>query len=267
MADSGEVFEVFECEELKGRSLRALKSLKPSDKVLESTPAVFVLSNNVRGLSCDLCFAKREELQRCSKCKFARYCGRECQKKAWKEHKIECERITRVAPNIPTDLVRLMARIMQKTQLDNTFSNDLTQLVSHQEQLGASKTDAFSAISTVLIQFIGEREFQKTSLAELFELFGKISCNSFTICDAELQPLGKDLYVRDMGAIAEYPARVSVSLKKNEKYYNGHYCYSMYVIKSVGRVFCNLARDMYRRGPAWRSTFCTLPTCTSSVIQ
>ena len=31
-----------------------------------------------------------------------------------------------------------------------------------------------------------------------------------------------------MGAIAEYPAQVSVSLK-NEKYYNGHYCYSMYV--------------------------------------
>ena len=194
MVDSGGVFEVFESGELKGRGLRALKSLKPGDKVLESTPSVFVLSNNVRGFCCDLCFAKREELQRCSKCKFARYCGRECQKKAWKEHKIECERIIRVSPNMPTDLVRLMARIMQKTQLGNMFCNDLTQLVSHREQLGTSRKDAFSAILTVLIQFVGEREFQKTSVAELFELFGKISCNSFTICDAELQPLGKVIH-------------------------------------------------------------------------
>ena len=36
-----------------------------------------------------------------------------------------------------------------------------------------------------------------------------------------------------MGAIAEYPAQVSVSLK-NEKYYNGHYCYSMYVNQWAG---------------------------------
>ena len=189
----GQVFEVFECVELKGRGLRTLKSLKAGGKVLESTPSVFVLSNNMRGHCCDLCFAKREELQRCSKCKFARYCDRECQRKAWNEHKIECERILKVAPNIPTDLVRLIARIMHKMQLDNTFCSDLTQLVSHQEQLGESKKDAFSAVLTVLAQFVGEKEFQKTSPAELFELFGKISCNSFTVCDAELQPLGNDL--------------------------------------------------------------------------
>ena len=36
-----------------------------------------------------------------------------------------------------------------------------------------------------------------------------------------------------MGGIAEYPAQVSVSLK-NEKYYNGHYCYSMYVNQWAG---------------------------------
>ena len=36
-----------------------------------------------------------------------------------------------------------------------------------------------------------------------------------------------------MGAIAEYQAQVSVSLK-NEKYYNGHYCYSMCVNQWAG---------------------------------
>ena len=187
------LFEIFDYGEFKGRGLRALKSFRPGDKVLEATPSVFVLSNSVRDQCCDLCFTKSEELQRCSKCKFARYCDRECQKNAWKEHKIECERILRVFPNIPTDLVRLLARIIQKKQSDNTFCSDLAQLVSHQEQLGEQRKDAFAAIRVVLEQFVGDKDFQKNSTAELFELFGKISCNSFTICDAELQSLGKGL--------------------------------------------------------------------------
>ena len=194
MADSKareEVFEVFDFGELKGRGLKALKSLTPGDKILESTPLVFVLCNSVRGQCCDLCFAKSEELQRCSKCKFARYCNRECQKSAWKDHKIECERIVNVSPNIPTDLVRLMARIIhQKHSKSDKTSSIYTTLVSHQEEFDDQRKEAFSAILTVLEQFVGERDFDKNSTGELFDLFGKISCNSFTICDAELQPLG-----------------------------------------------------------------------------
>ena len=197
MADSRprEVFEVFDSGELKGRGLRALKSLAPGDKVLESTPSVYVLSNSVRGQCCDFCFAKSEDLQRCSKCKFARYCNRECQKSAWKGHKTECERILSVSPNIPTDLVRLMAKIMQQQQSQaDKMSSVYTSLVSHRKEFDDERKDAFSAIVTVLHRFVGERDFQKSYSGELFDLFGKISCNSFTICDAELQPLGMSKY-------------------------------------------------------------------------
>lgn len=200
MADSrplGGVLEVFDSGELKGRGLRALKSLAPGDKVLESTPSVYVLSNSVRGQCCDFCFAKSEDLQRCSKCKFARYCNRECQKSAWKDHKTECERILNVYPNIPTDLVRLMARIMQQ-QAGRKMSSVYTSLVSHQKDFDDEKKEAFSAIVTVLHQFVGERDFQKSCSDELFYLFGKISCNSFTICDTELQPLGMYKYLGAM---------------------------------------------------------------------
>ena len=192
MADAREdIFEVFDSGELKGRGLRALKSLAPGDKVLESTPSVYVLSNSVRGQCCDFCFAKSEDLQRCSKCKFARYCNRECQKNAWKDHKTECERILSVSPNIPTDLVRLMARIMQQQQLQaGKMSSIYRAFLSHQKEFDDERKEAFSAIVTVLQQFVGERDFKKSYSGELFNLFGKISCNSFTICDAELQPLG-----------------------------------------------------------------------------
>ena len=185
----GRVYEMFECS--KGRGLRALKSLKPAEDILHSTPSVFVLSNNMRGYCCDFCFAKRDDIQRCSRCKFFRYCDRECQKKAWKEHKIECERIRQVSPNRPTDLVLLIAKIIHKRQLDKNFCADLTNLVSHQDQLRQSKKDTFSAILAVLVKFLGQKKFQEISPPELFEIFGKITCNSFTICDSELQPLGK----------------------------------------------------------------------------
>ena len=187
------LFEICNYGKLRGRGLRALKSSKPGDNILESTPVVFVLSNNVRGQCCDMCFTQGGDLQRCSKCKFARYCDRQCQKKDWKEHKIECERILRVSPNVPTDLVRLMARIMQKKHSDAALCKYLSQLVSHHEQLGELRRDAFTTIITVLKHFVGGKDFQKFSTAELFELFGKISCNCFTMCGAELQPLGEHI--------------------------------------------------------------------------
>ncbi|XP_068673902.1 histone-lysine N-methyltransferase SMYD3-like [Montipora foliosa] len=190
----GKVVEIFKCSESKGYGLRALKPLKPGENVLQSTPSVFVLGSNMRSHCCDFCFAKRDEIQRCSKCKFARYCNRECQKKAWKEHNIECERIREVSPNTPTDLVLLISRIIYKKQMDKTFSAELARLVSHREQFGKAKKDVFSAILAVLVKFIGEKKFRETSPSELFELFGKICCNSFTICDNELQPLGVGVY-------------------------------------------------------------------------
>jgi hypothetical protein len=36
---------------------------------------------------CDFCGKSAEKLNRCSRCKIARYDSRKCQRKAWKEHK------------------------------------------------------------------------------------------------------------------------------------------------------------------------------------
>lgn len=212
------IFEVLYSGQVKGRGLRALKSLAPGDKVLESTPSVYVLSNSVRGQCCDFCFAKSENLQRCSKCKFARYCNRECQKSAWKDHKTECERILSVSPNIPTDLVRLMARIMQQQQSQaSKMSSVYTSLVSHQKEFDDERKEAFSAIVTVLNQFVGERDFQENYSDGLFDLFGKISCNSFTICDAELQPLGMYKYWSAMYKLRPKPPSESQILRPIRK--------------------------------------------------
>ena len=47
-------------------------------------------------------------------CKYARYCNKECQKKAWKDHKLECAAVQRVFPGQPVDQTRLVARLLWK---------------------------------------------------------------------------------------------------------------------------------------------------------
>ena len=44
-------------------------------------------------LACSYCGARKKKLQQCTACKEARYCGRECQKKHWKNHKVRCKKI------------------------------------------------------------------------------------------------------------------------------------------------------------------------------
>eukprot|EP00942_MAST-04A_sp_MAST-4A-sp1_P014387 g14387.t1 len=44
-------------------------------------------------LACSYCGERKKKLQQCTACKEARYCGRECQKKHWKNHKVRCKKI------------------------------------------------------------------------------------------------------------------------------------------------------------------------------
>ena len=62
-------------------------------------PFAFVIFEQMAEHVCHYCFnmVVRDKtgkgmttLLRCSSCKFARYCSRECQKKAWPSHKKEC---------------------------------------------------------------------------------------------------------------------------------------------------------------------------------
>lgn len=47
------------------------------------------------------------------------YCGRVCQREGWKDHKGECKNFMKVKPNVPTDSVRLIARLILKLQVEN----------------------------------------------------------------------------------------------------------------------------------------------------
>ena len=91
-------YEIFMSEE-KGRGIRATRDFKPGNLIISAEPFAFVIFEQMAEHVCHYCFnmVVRDKtgkgmttLLRCSSCKFARYCSRECQKKAWPQHKKEC---------------------------------------------------------------------------------------------------------------------------------------------------------------------------------
>ncbi|EDO35500.1 predicted protein [Nematostella vectensis] len=185
MAPKPSVFEVFETES-KGRGLRAAKPLKSGDTILSEQPVVYMLSNMLRGQRCDFCLEKLSDLQRCSRCKFARYCGASCQRAAWRIHKSECERLKRVFPRVPTDLVLLMFRVWQLKSQNGWYDS----LVSNVEKIDSDAKEDFVSVLMVLNEYLGS----EISPPEGLELFSKISCNSFAICDGEMQAIGTGIF-------------------------------------------------------------------------
>lgn len=51
---------------------------------------------------------------KCASCQYVYYCNRECQKKAWLQHKIECPFLKSIIPKIVPDAARIMSRIILK---------------------------------------------------------------------------------------------------------------------------------------------------------
>uniref|UniRef100_A0A6P6Y7G1 N-lysine methyltransferase SMYD2-like n=1 Tax=Dermatophagoides pteronyssinus TaxID=6956 RepID=A0A6P6Y7G1_DERPT len=58
-----------------------------------SLPFVHVLKKEFKGKNCDYCFVecKSNEFGKCGNCKKMYYCGNDCQKKDWNQHKLECK--------------------------------------------------------------------------------------------------------------------------------------------------------------------------------
>ena len=91
-------YEIYVSEE-KGRGIKATKDFKVGNLILKAEPFAFVIFDHMAEHVCHFCFnmvvrdrqgQPTTQLLRCSSCKFARYCSRECQKKAWPMHKKEC---------------------------------------------------------------------------------------------------------------------------------------------------------------------------------
>ncbi|KAF9207771.1 hypothetical protein BGZ49_010593 [Haplosporangium sp. Z 27] len=79
---------------------------------------------------CYRCSKEQTDLKRCSKCRVATYCSRECQKEGWKAHKKQCASLASNAPEpLSTLVVKPFTKLQNKTWLHDRSETDVFKLL------------------------------------------------------------------------------------------------------------------------------------------
>ncbi|MEJ1270551.1 SET and MYND domain containing 2 [Cricetulus griseus] len=187
------------CSAGKGRGLRALRPFHVGDLLFSCPAYACVLTVGERGHHCECCFARKEGLSKCGRCKQAFYCGVECQKEDWPLHKLECSSMVVFGENWnPSETVRLTARILAKQKIhpERTPSEKLLavkEFESHLDKLDNEKKDLIQSDIAALHQFYS-RHLEFPDHSSLVVLFAQVNCNGFTIEDEELSHLGSAIF-------------------------------------------------------------------------
>uniref|UniRef100_A0A668A0T2 [histone H3]-lysine(4) N-trimethyltransferase n=1 Tax=Myripristis murdjan TaxID=586833 RepID=A0A668A0T2_9TELE len=190
----------------KGNGLRATGRIRKGEPVYSAEPLACCVSNKAARQVCHHCFTRCESLLRCSQCKMARYCDTTCQKRAWSGHKRECKCLRSLLPRIPTDSVRLAARIIFTLVRLRSLAPSLYTLEEHESHLSSmspQKREGLSQLAAMLQLYLQQEVPNLTqemtlvippSCQEPLSLIAKVTCNCFTISDGELQEIGVGLY-------------------------------------------------------------------------
>ncbi|KAK3588645.1 hypothetical protein CHS0354_038877 [Potamilus streckersoni] len=182
-----------------------MKSARKGELIFEERPFTHVLDHSQQGQRCHSCLERSEHLKKCTACGLLRYCSLACQRCDWPIHRRECPCLKQVAPNVPLDSVRLMLRILIKTQLlekedqsttETVWRRTFHDLMSHIEeiQVDPSRSQQFAQIVYTLRELC-QGQLDLPPVTQLMEVFGKVTINSFTICDGDLQAVGVGLYL------------------------------------------------------------------------
>uniref|UniRef100_A0A8D0EIQ0 [histone H3]-lysine(4) N-trimethyltransferase n=1 Tax=Strix occidentalis caurina TaxID=311401 RepID=A0A8D0EIQ0_STROC len=183
----------------KGRGLRARRRYAVGELLFSCPAYTAVLTVSERGSHCDGCFARKEGLSKCGRCKQAFYCNVECQKEDWPMHKLECSAMCAFGQNWnPSETVRLTARILakQKTHPERTQSEKLLavkEFESHLDKLDNEKRELIQNDIAALHHFYS-KHLEYPDNAALVVLFAQVNCNGFTIEDEELSHLGSAIF-------------------------------------------------------------------------
>ncbi|XP_075851654.1 histone-lysine N-methyltransferase SMYD3 isoform X2 [Microcebus murinus] len=185
----------------RGNGLRAVAALRPGELLFRSDPLAYTVCKGSRGVVCDRCLLGKEKLMRCSQCRVAKYCSAKCQKKAWQHHKRECKCLKSCKPRYPPDSVRLLGRVvfklMEQTPSESEKLYSFYDLESNINKLTEDKKEGLRQLAMTFQHFLREEIQDASQLPpsfDIFEAFAKVICNSFTICNAEMQEVGVGLY-------------------------------------------------------------------------
>jgi len=203
--------EKFETTDGKGRGVRVTDKVSAGQLVMSSTSFAYVLDmrNVVAACHCCLQSSDPTQLKSCAKCKFAKYCNEECQKNAWNDHKMECGALAKITPKVPSEEVRLAARILfkqfQKTK-DGAERDEseallkMSELEAHESvKLNPVETkDMENKVKTLKGYLTNTKLITKKKTVsddELRKIFFQIKSNAFMLSDRSgLQVIGSGIY-------------------------------------------------------------------------
>uniref|UniRef100_A0A914XG67 MYND-type domain-containing protein n=1 Tax=Plectus sambesii TaxID=2011161 RepID=A0A914XG67_9BILA len=172
--------------------------------LVEEWPYAYVLHADESDDHCSYCLVKKEEslLQSCSKCQFARYCNKECQRKAWPDHKKECSYLHKHKPFVPSDTTRLMARVLfklmkgEKGDKEKIWSKrNFDDLMTHTKDIKERNYSAYGLFENTLTELRKYVGLPLEDAAFAFEVFGAISTNRNSIRSIQSSAHASGLYL------------------------------------------------------------------------
>jgi len=204
VVDPGLGYEIFISEE-KGRGIKATKDFNVGNLILQADPFAYVIFENMAEHVCHHCFnmvirdksgKPTTTLLKCSACKFARYCSRDCQKKAWPMHKKECMAIKRIAPRVANDEIRMVSQILWKRERmgeQRCISEKLCkveELCDHLKDMKFEDVHKVDENSKEIGDYFGYENLPDDD-EFIDHLFGIVACNGMSITDMRgLQHIG-----------------------------------------------------------------------------
>ncbi|KAH7638836.1 set and mynd domain-containing protein [Dermatophagoides farinae] len=188
------------------------RDYKAGEIISVNPPFVHAIDEDKKGKYCDYCLAPTTggatALGKCSNCKHMYYCGKDCQRNDWKQHKFECKIFKKSYEIITDEFDRFLLRLYlfvknnpecvnerQKFINDensNRCFNDLLMTDWNRMQNDSFRISDFETICTKF-QFM-KIEFNRTVLFKFY----CISCSKFLkIVNYELEKLGAGLYIAE----------------------------------------------------------------------
>ena len=186
----------------KGRSLMSLTQRLPGEVIIQEKAIITCVFPEFQHSICHSCLLSPLRLLRCSACKRARYCNRECQKADWNVHRAECEISCSFAADkaIPT-LIKLLIRLLKvneqllksRRQADTDAFCTEIQVMGSQEKLPETTKEMFSQY-VQLICDTSNREQQVYNPKLAYRALEKLYTNTYSIVTEELVSVAAGVY-------------------------------------------------------------------------
>ena len=190
-----------------GRGIVATQTIAPGDTLFALDGQSSVLSTTQVRERCHYCFVKGR-LQRCSGCRFARYCGAACQRAAWPSHRDECPALRRWFAHAnaahasesvdlvnyePGPAIRALAIILWDMQRNGKQSVSwcaFQSMQSHYGDFGGEQYEKAAQAAYRLAKYAWGDEQAPIEVHELISAVMRHNTNAFALADPQLDPIG-----------------------------------------------------------------------------